>query len=60
MGIIVMILYNQYPDSFLETSFCHNVLHIWLAPAFGLFLNKMRFDSYNKITDAPEKLEFNE
>ena len=44
----------------MDSSFFHNVMRVWLAPAHGLFLNRMRFDSYNKKGDLPELIEFNE
>jgi hypothetical protein len=31
---------------------------VLLAPAEGLFLNRINFDGYNKKTDIPEKLCF--
>ncbi|EGR33831.1 tRNA pseudouridine synthase family protein, putative [Ichthyophthirius multifiliis] len=60
IGIIVMMIYKNLPDSFIETSFCHNVIHIWLTPSNGLFLNRMVFESYNNIRDIPEKICFDE
>lgn len=60
IGMIAMIINQDYPDNFLESSFFHNVVKIWLAPAHGLFLHRMRFDSYNRKEDIPELVEFNE
>ncbi|KAL4476269.1 hypothetical protein ABPG74_010002 [Tetrahymena malaccensis] len=58
MGMICMMIQEDYPDSFMDSSFFHNVMRIWLAPAHGLFLNRMRFDSYNKKPEIPEPIEF--
>ena len=33
-------------------------MRVLLAPAEGLFLNRINFDGYNKKTDIPEKLCF--
>ena len=35
-------------------------MHVWLAPAHGLFLSRMMFDSYNNKPEIPEKVVFNE
>ncbi|KAL4475492.1 hypothetical protein ABPG72_013316 [Tetrahymena utriculariae] len=58
MGMICMMIQEDYPDNFMDSSFFHNVMRIWLAPAHGLFLNRMRFDSYNKKPEIPEPIEF--
>jgi hypothetical protein len=42
----------------MDSSFFHNVTRVWLAPAHGLFLNRMRFDGYNKKEALPELIEF--
>lgn len=59
MGIICMIIQKDYPDNFIEESYKHDFVQIWLAPAHGLFLNCMDFGGYNKKEGIPELIEFN-
>lgn len=58
MGAIAMTLSNDLPENFLDNSFFHNKIQIWLAPAEGLYLDRIAFDGYNLKEDKPETLEF--
>ena len=60
MGIIVSIFLEELPDGFLDNTFYHNVVPIRLAPAEGLFLNRITFEGYNRKFDAIEPLLFDE
>lgn len=60
MGIICFIIQENYPDSFIDTTFFHNVVKIWIAPAHGLFLNQLNFSDYNKKAKTPESIEFDQ
>jgi tRNA pseudouridine38-40 synthase len=39
-------------------SFLNNKMYLWLAPADGLFLDRIYFKGYNSRKDIPEQLEF--
>lgn len=60
MGLITQVVQEDMPESVIDSSFFHNVTRLWLAPAHGLFLNRMRFDGYNNKDDIPEPIEFKE
>lgn len=60
IGMMVQIFQKDLPNVFLENSFFQNHVIIWLAPADGLFLNRMLFDGYNRKGDIPEALSFTE
>lgn len=48
------------PESLIENTFFNNQLKILLAPAEGLYLETLLFDSYNKLENIPEPLTFEE
>ncbi len=45
-------LFNE-PETFVENTFYNNQIKILLAPAEGLYLESLRFDSYNRQPDIP-------
>ena len=58
MGIIVSIFLEELPNGFLDNTFYHNVVPIRLAPAEGLFLNRITFETYNRNLDSIGPLIF--
>ena len=60
MGIIVSIFLEELPNGFLDNTFYHNVVPIRLAPAEGLFLNRITFETYNRNLDTIEPLLFDD
>jgi tRNA pseudouridine38-40 synthase len=60
IGIMIQVIQEDLKDGFIDNSFFQNSVNIWLAPPQGLFLDRVTFDAYNKKTDIPEKLEFNQ
>ncbi len=41
IGMIVQTFLMELPDVYIENSFSNNVFRVWLAPAEGLFLNRV-------------------
>lgn len=41
IGVLIQCFQMDLPDVFVENSFSNNVVQIWLAPAQGLFLNRV-------------------
>ncbi|CAD8178392.1 unnamed protein product [Paramecium pentaurelia] len=60
MGIVIQIFQEELPDTFIDNTFFKNQLRIILAPAEGLFLNRISFEGYNTKFDIPQRLEIEE
>lgn len=75
IGVLVQIFQKDFPDVYIENSLTNNVVPVWLAPAEGLFLNRVNegkifcqfyffeqvsFESYNAKKDIPELMEITE
>ena len=58
IGCIIMVMVNNYPSSFIQNTFFKNQIHMPVAPAEGLFLRGVNFQSYNKKKDIPQMLKF--
>lgn len=60
VGCVIKVIINGEPPNYIENTFFRNQIHIPLAPANGLYLNNLSFDSYNKKKDIPEMLIFDD
>ena len=60
IGCVIKVILNREPPSYIENTFFRNQITIPLAPANGLYLNSLHFDSYNKKKDIPQILSFDQ
>jgi len=47
-------------DDFFDNCFFNNKVYVWLAPADGLFLDRINFTGYNKKIDVDIKLDLDQ
>ena len=45
IGMLIQCIQMDIPEVFIDNSFSNNVVNVWLAPAQGLFLNRVVFFS---------------
>lgn len=58
IGSILQVFMSEYEASFIDNTFFNNQFYVPLAPPFGLYLRTLTFQSYNRKTDIPEKIDF--
>jgi hypothetical protein len=58
VGCVIKVILNNENPQYIENTFFRNQIAMPLAPATGLYLKEMSFDSYNKKKDIPEVLHF--
>lgn len=56
IGCIVEVFMHNYTPTYISNTFYNNQHHVLLAPPYGLYLNKLGFDSYNRKNDIPQKI----